>query len=712
MSSEVMEMETVICPNCGARNAVRASTCWRCYSSLKGATPQSTTQAVHPLILSLRSTTVKYLAEVPPYQWFASLFLIMLLMMVAILRPTGEALSLLLIRMALFILGAVAMDVVLGQGGIDLSIGAVAALAGSISLLLLPIDVSASVAGGFVAGVLAGIINAILVGIAPTPPAITTVATGALMLYAACFIRSKLPPSWEDALFAFVCRGSVYGIPLPVLTVVLVVLLFYWLWLRELTRVSPVRQRRTTMAVKRAWVEPVYIFSGLLAGIVGIFGTAGSNVTAQPIAPDWTWVLAPLAGALLGGTTLNGDMGGIGSAILGGALLTSLLHVCDELHLPIGGLPLVVLLVFVSVWMDDLKRASLEDLKKAWKKLLVRIWGEELDRAKMARTLFYMFLACCVIVFGFYAVLSYYAVNRVPPHFAMALQPVGKVEAQPPGSEGWQPVHHRQLLGEGTKLRLEDKARLLLRFSDGSTMDVRGSSEFSLLSIDDISTGIPSTRFELNTGNLWAWIKRHLERSTDYSIETPAAVLGVRGTKFMASVKGGEANVAVIEGSVSVMMPRGVETVASGEEAFVSKIARAIRKMRLAENVLNMLRSEFAELQKLLMRELRRAWRNNLLERGWLVMCVVLLVFSIFSAYIFHLERLEEMRKAVWDRQAQTLGLVHLYLQQKRFDEARKLLQKVIEEDPQSEWGMRAQRMLEEWEAQRREIEKEEQGER
>jgi tetratricopeptide (TPR) repeat protein len=134
--------------------------------------------------------------------------------------------------------------------------------------------------------------------------------------------------------------------------------------------------------------------------------------------------------------------------------------------------------------------------------------------------------------------------------------------------------------------------------------------------------------------------------------------------------------------------------------------------MRLAENVLNMLRSEFAELQKLLMRELRRAWRNNLLERGWLVMCVVLLVFSIFSAYIFHLERLEEMRKAVWDRQAQTLGLVHLYLQQKRFDEARKLLQKVIEEDPQSEWGMRAQRMLEEWEAQRREIEKEEQGER
>jgi len=223
---------------------------------------------------------------------------------------------------------------------------------------------------------------------------------------------------------------------------------------------------------------------------------------------------------------------------------------------------------------------------------------------------------------------------------------------------------------------------------------------------------VPSTRFELNTGNLWAWIKRHLERSTDYSIETPAAVLGVRGTKFMASVKGGEANVAVIEGSVSVMMPRGVETVASGEEAFVSKIARAIRKMRLAENVLNMLRSEFAELQKLLMRELRRAWRNNLLERGWLVMCVVLLVFSIFSAYIFHLERLEEMRKAVWDRQAQTLGLVHLYLQQKRFDEARKLLQKVIEEDPQSEWGMRAQRMLEEWEAQRREIEKEEQGER
>jgi len=704
-------METVICPNCGARNAVRASTCWRCYSSLKGAISQSAVPTMHPLLLSLRSTATKYLAEVPPYQWFAILFLVMLFAMVAMLRPTGEALSLLLIQMALFALGAVAMDVVLGQGGIDLSIGAIAALSGSVSLLLLPVDVSAAVAGGFVTGVFAGVINAIIVGMAPTPPAITTLATGALILYTACFIRSKLPPTWEDALFTFVCRGSVYGIPMPVLTVVLIVLLFYWLWLRELTRVSPVRQRRTTMTVKKAWVEPVYVFSGLLAGIVGIFGTAGSNVTAQPIAPDWTWVLAPLAGALLGGATLNGDMGGIGSAILGGALLTLLLYVCEELHLPVSGLPLVVLLVFVSVWMDELKRASLEDLKKAWRKLLVRIWGEELDRAKMARTLFYMFLTCCVIVFGFYAVLSYYAVNRVPPHFAMALQPMGKVEAQVVGSEEWQPVHHRQLLSEGTKLRLEDKARLLLRFSDGSTIDVRGSSEFSLVSIDDISTGIPSTRFELNTGNLWAWIKRRLEHSTDYSIETPAAVLGVRGTKFKTSVRGGEANVAVIEGSVSVMMPRGVETVTSGEEALVSKLTRAIRKMRLAENVLKMLRREFVELQKLLMRELRRAWRNNLLERGWVVMCIVLLVFSIFSAYIFHLERLEEMRKAIWDRQAQTLGLVHLYIQQKRFDEARKLLQRVIEEDPQSEWGMRAQRMLEEWEAQRREIEKEEQSE-
>ncbi len=701
-------METTVCQSCGARNAARASVCWRCYAPLKGNAAQSSAITVHPFAQLLRSSAARYLAEVPPYQWFALLAILLLLGMVMVLRPSGEAFSLLIIRASLFILGALAMDTALGQGGIDLSIGATAALSGSIALLLLPIDVSAAAAGGFIAGILMGLINALIVGVVPMPKAITTIATGALALYLSISIRGKLPPTWEDALFAFLCRGSVYGIPLPALVMVLIVLAFYFVWLKELTRVAPTRHRQMPVSVERVWIEPVYIFSGLIAGIVGVLGAAGSNVTMQPLAPDWTWVLAPLVGALIGGATLSGDVGGVGSAILGGILLTLILSLCEELRLPVAGLPLVTLLLFASVYMDGLKRATYEDLKAAWKRFLVRLWGEELDRTKMARTLFCMFLACCAIVFICYAAVSYYAVNRVPPHFAMALQPSGEVEVQVSEGSPWQPVHHRQLLSEGERVRLGDGARMLLRFSDGSTMDVRGSSEFTLLSIDDMSTGMPSTRFELTSGDLWAWIKRYIERPTDYSIETPAVVLGVRGTRFRTTVKGGEASVSVIDGAVAAHVPRGTEMITAGEGALISKITRAIRKMRIAENILASLRAEFAALQRLVAKELRRAWRNNLLERGWIVLCIVLIAFSAFSAYIFHLERLEEQRKALWDRQSQMLGLVHLYVQQRRLDEARRLLYKIIEEDPQSEWGIRAQRMLEEWDAQRREIEGEE----
>lgn len=709
-------METIVCQKCGAQNVVRASVCWRCYSPLKGIaapSPTATTQAIKPTFVTLlRSKVADYFTEVPPYQWFAFLALLFILLIIfSALRPSGEALSLLTIRASLFILGALAMDIVLSQGGIDLSIGATAALSGTITLLLLPIDVSAAVTGGFIAGILMGLINAVIVGNVPAPKAITTLATGALALYLSASLRGKLPPTWEDALFAFLCRGSIYGIPLPVFIVLLIVLVFYWVWLRELTRISPTRHRHTVVTVERVWVEPVYIFSGLIAGIIGILGTAGSNATMQPLAPDWTWVLAPLAGALIGGATILGDMGGSASAILGGALLAATLHLCEELHLPIAGLPLVALILFASVCMDGLKRATLEDLRAAWKRFLVRLWGEELDRAKMVRTLFYMFLACCAIVFACYSVVSYYAVNRIPPHFAMALQPIGSVEVQLSEGAQWQPVYHRQLLSEGSRLRVGDNARLILRFSDGSTMDVHGASEFALLSIDDLSTGVPSTRFEFRSGDLWAWIKRYLERPTNYSIETPATVLGVRGTRFVATVKGSEANVVVVDGAVTALTTRGTETIATGEEAFVSGVTRIIRKMRIAENMLATLRAEFAALQKLIVRELRRAWRNNLLERGWFVLCIILIAFSAFSAYVFHLERLEEQRKALWDRQSQMLGLVHLYIQQRKFDEARRLLQKIIEEDPQSEWGIKAQRMLEEWDAQLREIEREEREE-
>ncbi|HID05652.1 MAG TPA: tetratricopeptide repeat protein [Armatimonadetes bacterium] len=695
-----MLMEARVCPNCGAHNAPQAGTCWRCYASLTAAPVTAVAVQRRPIQL-LQISFVKYLAEVPPYQWIALLILLWLLSLIWWLRLPSESVMLFIIRTSLLAIAAVAMDAVLGQGGIDLSIGATAALAGGVALWILPVDVTAAVAAGFVTGVVVGIVNAIINGTGRLPPILTTVITGGLALYLLAPIRAKLPPTWEEPLFAFLCRGTAYGIPLPTMVVALIILLFYWVWLRELSRVST-GERRRGIKYERVWVEPVYILSGILAGIAGVLGAAGSNTTAQPLVPDLTWLLAPLTAALIGGGTLSGDIGGIGSALLGASLVSTMLFLGEELRMPGAGLPLVAILTLLSPWMDAWKRANLNDVRASWQRFLVRIWGEELDRMKMARTLFYMFLGVCAIVFAVYAGISYYAVNRVPPHYAMALKPVGKVEAQFEPNGEWKPVRHRDLLPEGTQVRVDKKSTVLLRFSDGSTVAVRPRSEFTLIAVDDTSQGVAETRFELRSGDIWAWIKRRLERPAKYSIETPAAVLGVRGTQFRATYARGETNVAVVEGTVVVQTPRGEQTVGAGEQAFIERLQRVIRKLRLSEQLVRRYRAIFRSVARVIAAEMRRAWRNNLFERGWLVFCIVLIAFTGFSVYIFHLERLEELKQLRAERSSHALGLVHLYLQQRRFDEARELLQRIVEEDPESEWGQRAQRMLEDWEALKR----------
>jgi inositol transport system permease protein len=215
--------------------------------------------------------------------------------------------------------------IILGQ--IDVSLGAVVALTGTIaaSVMSMTGSVALAVAAGIAMGVVVGLVNGFVItrfGIPSfiTTLAMTTVARGAALLYTGGMPISGL------GKFTVIGQGSVGPIPIAVL-ILLAVLLFSWVLLNR-TRfgryvyatggnskaalASGVDTRKVTMLA--------FVFSGILTAVAGIvlMSRVNSGQPAGGIGYEFDAITAVVVGgtSLMGGTgTIMGSM--IGSLIIG-----------------------------------------------------------------------------------------------------------------------------------------------------------------------------------------------------------------------------------------------------------------------------------------------------------------------------------------------------------------------------------------------------------
>ena len=126
---------------------------------------------------------------------------------------------------------AVGMTFIIITGGIDLSVGAIVGLSGCITAGLLrdgtPIPLA--IMTGLAFGLAAGLVNGSLIAIAGLPPFIATLASlsvwrGLALTYTQGYAIFPLPPE-----FAFLGRGYLGPLPLPVILMALVYALGYYL---------------------------------------------------------------------------------------------------------------------------------------------------------------------------------------------------------------------------------------------------------------------------------------------------------------------------------------------------------------------------------------------------------------------------------------------------------------------------------------------------
>lgn len=230
---------------------------------------------------------------------------------------------------AMFIVIAVGMCFVIMTGGIDLSVGSVAAFTSVVAAYLSPYGIQVALPGAVAAGLAIGGVNAFFVVAMRIPPFIATLATmlgakgGALVISGA----QTISIDWTSN-FTKLGLEKAFGI-LP-WTIVITAIVVVGLWvLLEKTSLG-----RTVLAigggedasvmmglnVTRAKVL-VYVISGGCAGMAGLFLASGFGA-GQPL-EGVGWELSAIASVVVGGTLLTGGMGSI-SATVAGALLLGL----------------------------------------------------------------------------------------------------------------------------------------------------------------------------------------------------------------------------------------------------------------------------------------------------------------------------------------------------------------------------------------------------
>lgn len=224
---------------------------------------------------------------------------------------------------------AVGMTFVILIGGIDLSVGSVMALTGTLMAGIMvnySMNPIIAVLAGIAVGSLIGYITGSLVAYARIPAIIVTlammeIARGAGLLYTGGYPLSGLPNS-----FSIIGRGYLFGfIPIPVLIMAIVFFVAYVIlnhlpFGRYIYAIGGNEEAVRLSGIKvKKYKIMVFVISGITASISGMI-LISRLMSGQPNAGEG-YELSAIAAVVLGGTSIAGGRGHIGGTLLGALLM-------------------------------------------------------------------------------------------------------------------------------------------------------------------------------------------------------------------------------------------------------------------------------------------------------------------------------------------------------------------------------------------------------
>ena len=213
-------------------------------------------------------------------------------------------------------------------GGIDLSVGSIVAVAGVVAALLasqpdLPLIVP--IFGGLLAGLVFGLLNGLIITKSKIAPFIVTLGIMTIGRGLALILSKGRPISNLSDAFNFIGGGDIFGIPFPIIVLIIVFIISYLLlkntvFGRYVYAIGGNEQAAWASGINVNKIKmAVYALCGTLAGLAGILLTSRIT-TGQPNAGAG-FELDAIAAAIIGGTSTSGGTGTIAGTLLGALLI-------------------------------------------------------------------------------------------------------------------------------------------------------------------------------------------------------------------------------------------------------------------------------------------------------------------------------------------------------------------------------------------------------
>ncbi len=228
---------------------------------------------------------------------------------------------------SMFIVIAVGMCFVIMTGGIDLSVGSVAAFTSVVAAYLSPYGIQVALPLAVLAGIGFGAINALSIIILKIPPFIATLAVmlaakgGALVISGA----ETIAVDWGSNFTKMGMEKAAGILPWSIVIVAAVVVAL-WVVLektslgRTVLAIGGSEDASVLMGLQVNQAKAfVYMLSGGCAGLAGVILASGFGA-GQPL-EGIGWELSAIASVVVGGTLLTGGFGSVPATVAGALLL-------------------------------------------------------------------------------------------------------------------------------------------------------------------------------------------------------------------------------------------------------------------------------------------------------------------------------------------------------------------------------------------------------
>ena len=309
--------------------------------------------------------------------FFALSGLLFLVMMSSVIIPEfrtlGNMMTILRQASTLLILST-GLTAVIITGGMDLSVGAVAAFIGCVCAQLLKMNVPIPVIFpiALFIGAVVGCLNGFMVSVVGLPSFVATYATNWVVKGLSIIVMSGSVIYGLPKGFTTLGVGYIGAFPIIIIFAAVVAILVYvflqrTIWGRDIYSYGSNAEAAKYSAVNtHRTVFTAFILCSMSAGIGGLLMTA--RLDAAEAAMGEAYGLQTVAAVVIGGTSMLGGEGGVAGTVVGAILLTVIVNIMNLMGISSSAQPMVMgIVIIVMVLFDTLSSSGSAKIKNRLK---------------------------------------------------------------------------------------------------------------------------------------------------------------------------------------------------------------------------------------------------------------------------------------------------------------------------------------------------------